>query len=264
MTDACSWNPAQYNRFAAPRLRPALDLMARLAGESPRLVVDLGCGTGTAAGMLAVRWPTARVVGVDSSAAMLDQARATAPGVLWQQADIATWEPETAPDVIFSNAALHWLPDHHTLLPRLLGLLAPGGVLAVQMPANFAAPSHALLRELAAETPWRVTLGDLAAAPAPVHAMADYHRWLAPGAATVESWETTYLHVLSGEDAVLNWVRGTALLPVLARLNAAEQSAFLAAYGARLTRAYPQEPDGTTLFPFRRLFLVGHRREGTA
>ena len=251
-----TWDPAQYARFADERARPALDLAARIPPIEPRLVVDLGCGRGDMAAQLAERWPDAAVVGIDRSPEMLADAQARFSGPTWVEADIATWQPETAPDLIYSNATLHWLPDHATLFPRLMTALAPGGVLAVQMPRNFAEPSHVLLRAVAAEGPWhdRVSIE-----PAPVAAQQDYHAWLRPQAAAIDLWETIYLHVLEGADPVLNWVRGTALRPVLSVLDPAEQTAFEADYGARLRAAYPANDRGETLMPFRRLFLVAQK-----
>ena len=254
-----AWNPAQYDLFRRQRRRPADDLLAAAVswlGEArPGRVVDLGCGGGDLARRLAERWPEAEVTGIDGSPAMLEQARQTATRVIWQQADLADWRPDRPFDLIVSNAALHWIPDHQTLFPRLLAGLAPGGVLAVQMPRNFAAPSHTLLAETIADGPWAARLADRLG-PAPVHAPERYFDWLAPAAADLDIWETEYLHQLTGDDPVLNWTRGTALVPVLERFDEAEQAAFLAAYGERLRAAYPTRTDGTTLFAFRRLFLL--------
>ncbi len=254
------WNPTQYLRFAEPRRRPALDLLARIPDLEPRTVVDLGCGTGALAGLLAERWPDAAVLGIDRSAEMLARARDDHPGIVWQEADLATWQPEAPVDVIYSNAALHWVGDHGVLLPRLMAALAPGGVLAVQMPRNFDAPSHTLIRELLAEPRWA---GRVPARPAAVLDPADYHNLLTPHAAEVDLWETTYLHALTGAAPVLEWVRGTALVPVAEALSGAEFDAFTAEYRRRLALAYPPRPDGVTLFPFRRLFLVARRPAAT-
>lgn len=254
-----AWNPAQYDLFRRQRRRPAEDLLAAAAawvGETrPARIVDLGCGGGDLANRLAGRWPEAEVTGIDGSAAMLEQARQTATRVRWRQADLAAWRPEHSYDLIVSNAALHWLGDHQALFPRLLAGLVPGGVLAVQMPRNFAAPSHTLLAETIAEGPWAARLADRLG-PAPVHPPEHYFDWLAPRAADLDIWETEYLHRLTGEDPVMNWTRGSALVPVLERLDESEQAAFLAAYGAKLRTAYPVRADGSTLFPFRRLFVV--------
>ncbi|MEI6556898.1 MAG: methyltransferase domain-containing protein [Rhodospirillaceae bacterium] len=254
-----SWDPARYDLFQRQRRRPALDLLAAaldwVGVARPARVADLGCGGGFLASRLAEHWPEAEVTGVDGSAAMLEQARQSTTRVRWQQAELASWRPEAPLDLIISNAALHWLGDHQTLFLRLLAGLGRGGVLAVQMPRNFVAPSHALLAETIAAGPWAARFADRPG-PAPVPEPERYVDWLAPRAADLELWETIYLHRLTGEDPVLNWTRGTALLPVLERLSESEQTAFLAAYGARLRTAYPRRSDGTTLFPFRRLFLL--------
>lgn len=251
-----SWSPSHYCKFAGPRLRPGLDLIAQIPETAPRRIVDLGCGTGDLTALLAGRWPEAAVTGLDSSPEMLARAAAAHPAPTWVEGDIALWAPAEAHDLIFSNAALHWLDDHAALFPRLLGFLAPGGVLAVQMPRNFESPSHALLRAVAAE-PRRA--GRLALRAEPVREPAVYYNLLAGRAESLEIWETEYLHVLEGETPVLDWVRGTALLPVLEALTGAELEAFLAEYQARLAAAYPRRPDGRTLFPFRRLFIVARR-----
>ena len=252
---ATIWEPEQYLTYSGARARPAQDLLARIAAKAPARVYDLGCGAGNVTRLLSRRWPEARLVGIDSSAEMLRAAAAEMPGAAWIEADLATWAPEGPADVLFSNAALHWLGEHRDLFPRLLGWLAPGGVLAVQMPANFDAPSHTCIAMSAREAPWRDRLEPLLRSP-PVATPAAYHDLLAPRCATLDIWETTYLHLLEGEDAVLNRVKGTALRPLLAALDEADRPAFEAACAARLRRAYPSRPDGRTLFPFRRLFIV--------
>lgn len=254
MTD---WNPARYLAHAAPRLRPALDLLARVPLESPADVLDLGCGTGTATRLLAARWPQARITGVDSSPAMLARARAESPATLsWVEADLASWAPPpAAADLIFSNAALHWLDDHAALLPRLMAGLRPGGVLAVQMPDNFAAPSHQALFRIAHDPRWESRLRP-ALREAPVARPAEYRRLLAPLAAEVDIWTTEYLHLLDGEDPVFAWTESTILRPLLGLLSPEETRDLSAAYAAALRAAYPADPEGRTPFPFRRLFLV--------
>jgi len=263
------WDPRQYLRFGDQRLRPGLDLLARVGSESPRRVADLGCGTGVLTRLLAERWPSADVVGVDHSPQMLAEARAEPSSVRWVEADIQRWSPDEPPDVIYSNAALQWLGDHETLIPRLLASLAPGGWLAVQMPLNGDAPSHRLMRETLADGgPGGEPLGPpelRAALERPwVAQPAAYHALLAGHAAGVDVWETTYLHRLEGDDPVLAWVSSTGLRPVLAALGPADRDAFLAAYAARLRVAYPQSADGRTLFPFRRVFFVARAPGGVA
>ena len=249
------WDPAQYLKFADERARPVLDLLARVPAETPQTVFDLGCGPGNVTALLARRWPGARVIGVDQSEAMLIEARAHHPGIEFVAADLATFRPEAPADVIVANAALHWLSGHAGLFPALVRALAPNGVLAVQMPHADGQPSHVLMAESAKSGPWRAKA--LAALPRyPDHAPADYYGWLAGVCRTVDIWETVYLHALAGDNAVLEWMKGAALRALLAALSPEEQNGFLADYRQRLRAAYPRRADGTTLFPFRRLFIV--------
>lgn len=250
-----AWDPEQYALFDVWRRRPAHDLVAALPSIAPRSVVDLGCGGGQLARLLAERWPDAEVTGVDNSPAMLDWAEGTDSRVRWLRADLTSWRPHWPVDLLISNAALHWLDDHERLFPELLETVAPGGVMAVQMPRNFAAPSHQLLFETAADGPWAGKLAGVLR-PEPVRAPQDYYDLLSPLATRVDIWETEYLQVLNGDVPVLQWTRGTALVPVMEALEGEELDAFLAAYRARLEVAYPQHPDGNTLFPFKRLFIV--------
>ena len=252
-----AWDPAAYLSFAEERTRPAADLLVRAAPAAPQRVVDLGCGPGNSTALLLARWPWAAVEGVDSSPEMLERARASGVPARWTLADLAHWEARDAYDLVFSNAALQWLPDHEALLPRLLAAARPGGALAFQVPRNGAAPSHALMRETAAEGPWAERLRGVreAAALSPEGC----YDVLAPHAAALDVWETEYLHALQGEDAVLRWVSGTGLRPFLDRLEGAEREAFRDAYAERLRAAYPRRADGATLFPFRRLFVVARR-----
>ena len=257
-----TWDPAQYLEFEDHRLRPAVDLLARIALAAPRTVVDLGCGAGNVTRLLAARWPDAQVVGVDNSDAMLARAREAARDlsrVRFEAGDLAAWSPAAPADVVFSNAALHWLPDHERLFARVRAMVAPGGVLAVQMPHNFAAPSHTLVAQVAAGERWRARL-PARGTDAPVARPEDYFRWLSPGAAVVDIWTTEYLQVLPAGAGDLHpvgaWTKGTWLVPLLAALAEDEQRAFLAEYSARLARAYPPLADGRVLFPFRRMFIL--------
>ncbi len=255
-TDA--WDPAQYLRFAGHRLRPALDLLNRIDLERPEAVADLGCGAGNVTRWLARRWPEADVTGIDGSGAMLAKAAEALPEVRWRQADIAAWAPDRPQDLIWSNAALHWLPDHEALFPKLAGHLAPGGVLAVQMPCNFTEPSHTAMADAARDGPWIDALEPLLK-PAPVREPAFYHRLLAPAVSELDLWETTYFQLLEGENPVAEWTKGTWLKPMLDALTGDWRNGFEAAYRARVAAAYPPGPDGRTLFPFRRLFFVAKR-----
>ena len=252
------WDPAKYLEFAGHRLRPALDLLARVPAAAPAVVQDLGCGAGNVTRLLVERWPGAAVTGVDGSAAMLESARAAVPAVEWIRADIADWRGDRPADVVFSNAALHWLDDHAGLFPRLVSGLAPGGTLAVQMPRNHGAPSHTEMVAAAEAGPWRERLRP-ALRTRPVAGPAVYHDILASHVSRLDIWETEYLHALEGDNPVVEWTRGSALKPLLDHLQEPERSGFLAEYSARIARAYPPGPDGRTLFPFRRLFIVAVR-----
>jgi trans-aconitate 2-methyltransferase len=272
------WDATLYLRFGGERARPFFDLLARVGAERPGYVVDMGCGPGHLTAMLAERWPGAIVCGVDNSPQMIEAARqlvpapavrtsvpsgsgptltSHAPGLSFMLDDIRHWKPQHLPDVIISNAVLQWVPDHRELIVRWVDQLADGGWLAFQVPGNFDQPSHAILRELAASARWRPLLRDVelnrqTADPA------DYAELLARAGCEVDAWETTYLHILPGEDPVLEWYKGTGLRPVLAVLDADQAADFLAEYGERLRAAYPPTPFGTML-PFRRVFAVAHR-----
>jgi trans-aconitate 2-methyltransferase len=257
-----AWDPAQYLKFAGPRLRPALDLLQRIDVEAPSSVYDLGAGAGNVTRLIAERWPAARITGVDSSSEMLAKAAAESAQsgrptrrIEWQQADLATWRPERPADIIYSNAALHWLDHHDRLLPGLVGALAPHGVLALQMPRNFGARSHTLITETALDGPWRPVLEPLLR-PSPVAEPEFYYDLIAPLASSVDIWETEYLQVLKGANPVKEWTKGTWLLPLLAALDEPERSRFEAAYAERVAAVYPPRSDGKTLFPFRRMFLI--------
>lgn len=250
------WDPAQYGRYADERSRPFFELTGRIRVTAPATVFDLGCGPGDLTATLADRWPTAAVTGVDNSPEMIDRARRLTSGRLtFERADVTEWAPRTSPDVIVSNALFQWVPGHRDVLARLAAALPPGGHLAFQVPGNFDAPSHALLRELCRAPRWRDRLADTARV-GPVDEPAGYLDLLTRTGCTVDAWETTYLHVLPGDDAVLEWVKGTALRPVLTRLtDASDRDAFLTQYRDALRDAYPPRPYGT-IFPFRRIFAV--------
>jgi trans-aconitate 2-methyltransferase len=260
-----TWDPGQYLKFAGERMRPALDLAARIPLRAPRAIVDLGCGSGNTAQMLGERWPVATITGIDGSQEMLVRARAATTGqerYRWQETDIASWQPEAPVDLVFSNAALHWLDDHPGLFVRLFDTVAPGGVLAVQMPDNFAAPSHVALHDTVTSVRWRGRLASRLR-PVPVASAAEYYGWLAPRAGAIDVWTTEYLHVLPAGDGsehpVVAWTRGSALTPFLELLDAAATAAFLADYTACIAAAYPRLADGRVLFPFKRRFIIAVR-----
>jgi len=250
------WNPGAYDRFRGLRLRPALDLLAQVPDLPSGDLVDLGCGNGAVGPVLRTRFPAARLIGLDASATMLERAAANGAYDQLAEGDIGDWNPQSPPVLIFSNAALHWLGDHARLMPRLAGMLASGGVLAVQMPGNFLAPSHALLRATAA----RLFAGRLLHEPymPPVRSAQDYITLLAPLGAT-EGWETTYVQRLEATDhghPVRAFTESTAMRPFLDPLDPDEARAFVADYEAGLELAYPRRADGSVLFSFRRVFFI--------
>jgi trans-aconitate 2-methyltransferase len=252
-----AWDPSQYLKFADHRLRPAIDLMNRVDRDAPARVYDLGCGAGNVTRLLARRWPDAAIIGIDGSADMLTRARESAKDdhVAWQQADLSAWRPDDRADVIYSNAALHWLDNHAELFPRLLGALAPGGVLAVQMPRNHGAPSHTCITDAAAAGPWHQALKPHLR-PSPVAEPGRYYDVLAPIAGKLDIWESEYLQVLEGDNPVVEFTKGSALKPLLDALAGEQRTGFLEDYSRRIRAAYPKQADGRTLFPFRRLFII--------
>jgi trans-aconitate 2-methyltransferase len=258
---APAWDPAAYLRFADERARPFADLLGRVGAVDPAVVVDLGCGDGSVTATLLRRWPQARVTGVDSSASMLAAAAAHAvPGRLdFTRADVRDWHPDEPVDVLVTNATLHWVPGHPELLAGWAAAVPAGGWLAMQVPGNSRAPSHALLAQLCRSPRWAARLAGAAPDPDAVLAPGGYLDVLTGAGLAADVWETTYLHVLTGEDPVLRWVGGTALRPVLAGLDEPAAESFTAEYAAALREAYPRRDDGTTVLPFRRVFAVGHR-----
>jgi trans-aconitate 2-methyltransferase len=253
------WDPQQYLKFSGHRLRPAVDLLIRISEFAVRSVADLGAGAGNVTKLLKERWPDAAVTAVEGSAEMVAAGMKAAPDIEWRQEDLASWRPAHAYDLIYSNAALHWLPDHAALFPSLMAKVEPGGILAVQMPRNFTAPSHLLIGETALNGPWRGKLEHLVTPP-PVQEPAFYHGVLAGLSENLDIWETEYLQVLEGENPVKEWTKGTWLTRYLDALQGGDKAAFEAAYGERVARAYPKNPQGQTLFPFRRLFIVAQRK----
>ena len=250
------WDPQQYAQFWDQRRRPALDLVARLApAEPPARILDLGCGPGTVTTLLADRWPAAEIIGVDSSPEMLAEARARLPQVTWLEGDLTTFTPDQAPDLLFTNAALHWVPDHETLIPRLFGLVAAGGSLAIQVPDKWDQPSHTIAFEIAAQDRWREALRG-AIDPHPLLSPDRYLELLLPVAADVDLWTTTYHHVLEGPDPVVEWFLGSFLRAFLSRLDEADGQDFVAEYAEAMRTAYPTRADGRTVMPFQRLFLI--------
>ena len=253
-----TWNPSQYLLFGNERLRPALDLLARIAIQSPASVYDLGCGPGTATALLKDRWPRAQVTGIDASSEMLDRARALRSDIAWEAADLNAWHAQRPADVLYSNAALHWLDGHPVLFPHLLDSLRPGGVFAVQMPQNFSALTHTAIGEVIRGGPWQQRLEPHFRAHPTLDTM-EYYHILRPHVSVIDIWETNYYHILEGKDPIVEWTKGTSLRPVLTQMSAEETSVFLERYASLLRSAYPPQSDGTTILPFKRLFIIAQR-----
>lgn len=253
-----AWNPTQYEKFHGARLQPGLDLLHRVPDHSFERILDLGTGNGPLIPALKERFPQSKLVALDNSKPMLDRAREShGDAAHWVEADMTDFTPEEPFDLVFSNSVLHWLPRHAGLFPKLLKWVKPGGVLAVQMPRNFAEPSHQILRQIAAEGHW----ADRLSIPArPVLDMPGYWDLLSHHSDHLDLWETQYLHQLTGDDPVYEWTKGTAMTPVLDALTEDELAQFTASYKARLKEAYPVWPGGVTFYPFRRIFMVAVRK----
>ena len=251
-----TWNASQYLKFSEQRTQPCRDLAARVGLADPRSIIDLGCGPGNSTEVLAERWPSAWVTGLDNSAAMIAQARAGYPRCFWVAADIAEWAAgEDRYDLVFSNAALQWLPDHPGLFPKLMAHVAQGGALAVQMPGNWDSAAHRIMRNVAAQFPATENAREWF-----THSLGFYFDVLAPHAARVELWATEYIHVMDGPEGIVEWYKGTGMRPFLDALSADEdRDRFLAIYLEAIREAYPARAGGQVLFPFRRIFMVAHR-----
>ncbi|PAW50521.1 trans-aconitate 2-methyltransferase [Pseudomonas moraviensis] len=255
-----SWSARQYVAFEDERTRPARDLLAAIPTDQARSVVDIGCGPGNSTELLVQRFAQAQVRGLDSSADMIDAARKRLPDVRFEVADIDSWADQGPFDVIFANAVLQWVPDHATLLPALAGKLSDGGSLAIQMPDNLNEPSHRLMREVAANGPWAVKLAGAAGQRTEMASASDYFSMLRPHCSRVDVWRTTYHHQLSGGAAgVVEWFKGSGLIPFLNPLTEGERAQYLQQYLAAVAKAYPALPDGSVLLPFPRLFIVATR-----
>ena len=271
------WNPAQYLKFEDARTRPARDLLAQVPDlpdcapdlapdlvpeAAPALVVDLGCGPGNSTELLAARFPEAEILGLDTSPDMIAAARARLPGARFALADAATLTLPRPAALIYANAVLQWVPDHARLLPHLMSLLAPGGVLAVQMPDTLEEPAHVAMRETALTGPWADTLRGAAGARTPLPAPGAYYDLLIPHAARVDIWHTIYNHPLDGVGAIVDWMKGAGLRPFIDPLEGDTRAQFLEEYEARLPAAYPARADGKVLLAFPRLFMVATARQG--
>ncbi len=251
------WTPGQYLKFSQERLRPAIELLNRIPLKAPDVIYDLGCGSGHITRLLAECWPSSKVYGIDSSPQMLAEAAAEPSTVHWEDADIRSWVPKESPDLIYSNAALHWIDGHSELFSRLVSCLNPGGCLAVQMPLSWGLPSHRLMRDTLAKGD---SVGDAALLAALSNKWVEdadfYYDILSPCTRRLDIWETHYLHVLEGEDPVFEWVMGSGLRPILNGLSDTERNRFLRVYKERLRDTYPSHSGKRTLYPFPRLFIV--------
>ena len=257
------WNPELYRRYEDERTRPARELLARVGLTDATRVYDLGCGPGNSTELLVERFPGAAVVGTDNSEAMLASARKRLPACQFELSDITQWQPSAEsdpPDLIYANAALQWVPDHETLLPRLFASLAPGGVLAIQMPDNRDEPTHRLMREVATLDPWASTIGNAAMVRTKILSLHAYYDLLARDAADVDVWRTAYQHPMDTPAAIVEWVRGTGLRPFVDPLSPAYREGFLAEYERRIALAYLPRSDRRLLLAFPRLFIVARRR----
>ena len=255
------WNPEQYLKFSDHRIRPALELLARVQISSPEVIYDLGCGSGNITRIISECWSSATVYGLDNSDEMLKKAATETSRVKWVKEDIGNWSVNKPIDLIYSNSTLQWLNQHNKVFPKLLGMLKKGGCLAVQMPLSWGMPSHRLMRETLAN-------GGINGAPIGTEELRNaiarkwvedkelYYDFLFEQVTQIDIWETEYLQILTGEDPVLEWVRGTGLRPILNTLDNEERAIFLSEYSKRLRKAYPVKANGQTLFPFRRLFIV--------
>ncbi|MGX5847568.1 trans-aconitate 2-methyltransferase [Mesorhizobium sp. PL10] len=251
------WSAAQYLKFEDERTRPARDLVAQVPVDFPRRVVDIGCGPGNSTELLVERWPDAEVSGFDTSPDMIEKARARLPGVNFDLADASTWQPAEPVNVIFANAVFQWLPTHPAVFQRLMGFLAPGGALAIQMPDNLLEPSHQLMRETAAEMPFTAKMAGAARGPLPQ--VSFYYDLLSPLSDRVDIWHTAYNHPLDDAEAIVEWVKSTGLKPFLDPLDTDECKMFLDSYTAKIAKAYPKTANGKVLLRFPRIFIVAKR-----
>jgi len=255
------WDAALYLKFSTERTQPSIDLIQRIALADPQRIVDLGCGPGNSTEALRQRWPRASIAGLDSSVEMIEAARRAYPSGAWEVADAAQWSAAGPCDLVFANALLQWIPDHQRMCRRLMEQVAPGGALAVQLPAeaHYESPVHGEIRNVSQEPAWRDRLEASRAmfthAPA-----AFYYNALQPLASRIDLWETTYYHIVAGPEALLDWYRGTGLRPFLEALAGDEERRdFERKVLDRFIAAYPRQPDGRLLFPFQRLFFVAYR-----
>jgi len=254
-----AWDVDLYLKFSSERTQPAIDLVSRVNLANPARIVDVGCGPGNSTAILRQRWPNARVAGLDNSPDMIGAARLSDPEQEWILADAGAWQADAPCDLVFSNAALQWVPDHERLIPRLFGQVAPGGALAFQIPARAYSQIHQLILEVANEPEWAQRM-DAARQGFTQERAGFYYDLLSDKAARLDIWKTEYCHVMQNHDAIIEWTAGTAVRPFLEALESEEQRGrFLRLLTGRVVQAYPPQRDGKILFPFRRLFVVAYR-----
>ena len=255
-----SWSAKQYLAFEEERTRPVRVLLDALPVIHARSVIDLGCGPGNSTEVLAARFPQAQLAGIDSSPDMIAAAQARLPQIRFRVQEVQSWRDPGPFDVILANAVLHWLPDHESLMPRLLQRLEPGGALAVQMPDNLDEPAHRLMRQIAQHGRWAAKLAGAAAARTTIASAEWYYEVLKPGCARVDIWRTTYYHALPGGSAsIAEWFKGSGLRPFLDPLSEEERAAYLLDFNVGMEKTYPRRADGSVLLPFPRLFMVAVR-----
>ena len=258
--DQLAWSASQYVKFEDERTRPARDLLAQVPLAEARSVVDLGCGPGNSTELLAERFPSAAIVGVDSAPDMLVAARKRLPALCFAEADIASWAPAEPVDLLFANALFQWIPDHLAVLVRLMDSLRPGGVLAVQMPDNLGEPTHMLMEEVAHSGPWAGAFADRTIRRPMLPSPSVYFEALGDKSSRLDVWHTIYNHPLADAAAIVEWVKGTGLRPYLEPIEPDLREAFLEAYLERVAACYPPMSDGRVLLRFPRLFLVAVKR----
>lgn len=258
MSKAQDWNATQYLKFESERTRPCDDLASRIPLQSPRRIVDLGCGPGNSTAVLATRFPQAHLTGLDTSADMIEKARKRLPNVQFALADLNSYTPSEPVDLFFSNAVLHWLPsvDRANVITRLIGSQASGAVFAFQVPDNLSEPSHAAMRQTAVNGPWAKTLESLQGGRDPFQSPQEIYDLVKPLCSKIDLWHTTYYHVLDSHEAIVEWLKGTGLKPFIDPLSLEERESFLNAYLKRLKEAYPVSNDGKVILRFPRVFMV--------
>ena len=254
-----TWSAAQYSKFEDERIRPAVDLLASVPLRTVAYATDLGCGTGSSTGLVADRYPGAKIVGVDSSENMLASARERLPDIRFLAGDIATWRASQSQDLIFANAVMQWLPDHEILFPSLLEQLTSGGSLAIQMPDNLSEPSHMAMRAVAAAPRWAARMASALSSRSEILSAPDYYAMLRARCRRVDVWRTTYHHPMQGVSGIVDWFKGSGLRPFLDALTPTEQAEFLAMYEEELSKSYSTDASGASLLAFPRLFIIAVR-----